>query len=319
MSIVESSKVSICFLVWKMTGCFTHLIDFYIAIASCQMGLTMIHFPNIDPVAFTIPLIELQVRWYGIIFAFAMISAASLYSNLLENDGISKLERRQHIDFCFPMMIFCTLFFARLFEAIFYSPQLLLSFQDFFNFRGGGLASHGAIIGTIIAVTVSPSPKGLNECGVFDRISIVSVVAGIFIRIGNFINQELLGTHSAMPWAIIYRGEDSIARHPVVLYEALGYAMIFAIIWCQRYRISLKTDPSKRLPDGLFACLNICAISALRFFCEYFKEEQSQWFIPFESISLTMGQVLSLMVLAAIITAAPICYRCNGENKRKAP
>ncbi|MDO4191517.1 MAG: prolipoprotein diacylglyceryl transferase [Bacteroidales bacterium] len=148
-----------------------------------------------------------------------------------------------------------------------------------------GLASHGATLGLMLAVLLFSKQKKISWLLLFDLFAIATPLAGCFIRIGNFFNSEILGTASALPWAIIFADVDPLPRHPVQLYEAIAYALIFLVnivIW-RRHRAG----------DGLFLGLNLTLVCVVRLALECIKEEQADFAPPL----LTMGQWLTLPFL----------------------
>lgn len=156
----------------------------------------------------------------------------------------------------------------------------------------GGLASHGAVLGLLIGMTLFyfRSRREFPMVSFFriiDLIVIPSMYAAVLIRLGNFINQEILGTVTTSPFAIVFGhpagGHPPLPRHPAQLYEACFYLLSFLVF--------LRFSPKWLFPAGRIA--GICFIStfAFRFFIEFIKEEQSHHLVHHV---LTMGQYLSL-------------------------
>ncbi|MBA3604023.1 MAG: prolipoprotein diacylglyceryl transferase [Parachlamydiaceae bacterium] len=158
----------------------------------------------------------------------------------------------------------------------------------------GGLASHGGTLGVLLAVffysrwTKKKFPE-LNFFTLGDLLTIPTAFAVLFIRLGNFVNQEILGTPTTLPWGVIFGhpadGSTPAPRHPVQLYEALAYLLTFVlllILWKLR---------KKPWPQGFFLGLFLICIFGSRFFLEYFKAPQDS--ILDESL-LQAGQILSL-------------------------
>jgi phosphatidylglycerol---prolipoprotein diacylglyceryl transferase len=192
-------------------------------------------------------------------------------------------------------IIIGTLVGARLGEVIFYDfPLFWQNPMEILMIWHGGLASHGAAIGILLSLylfylrkkSLLPSQSFM---GFLDLFVIPLPVAFACIRLGNFVNQEILGTPSNVPWAIIFGNPVDrlpiVARHPVMLYEAAAYLALFAVmytIWVKN-RVRLKTG----MISGIFFIL---AFSA-RFVLEFFKVSQSAYnLVP----GLDMGQVLSI-------------------------
>ncbi|MCX6987622.1 MAG: prolipoprotein diacylglyceryl transferase [Chlamydiae bacterium] len=186
---------------------------------------------------------------------------------------------------------------ARLGDVFFYQGWNLLIQDPFLIFRiwEGGLASHGGALGVIIALILTSKKKifqnaGLSLLSLLDLIVIPTAFLACLIRIGNFINQEILGTTTSIAWAVIFGhpadGSLAVPRHPVQLYEALVYLALFICLGsCWKKWFMLKR------PGRLFG-LFIALLFFSRFFLEFFKVEQSA--LISLSSSLTMGQYLSI-------------------------
>lgn len=167
----------------------------------------------------------------------------------------------------------------------------------------GGLASHGAAIAIIIMILcfgqwTKKFCKSLNWVTILDLVCIPTALAGTFIRIGNFFNQEVLGTPSHLPWAVIFpHPMDSslsvVPRHPVQLYEAIFYLATFVILFTLSHKPKVLINKGKLI--GSFLIL----VFVFRFFVEFLKVEQSE--IVSSVSQLNMGQYLSIpMVLIGL-------------------
>jgi len=199
-------------------------------------------------------------------------------------------------------MIVATVVGARLGHFFFYEHPMdyLTHPSELFRVWEGGLASHGAVIGIILAMflfshRIRTQAKELNWIRLLDFVSVPTALAGAFIRIGNFFNQEILGTPSELPWAVVFGHPADhsmpIPRHPVQIYEALFYFAVFFLLWRLTFRPSFLLTRGKLI--GLFLIL----VFGFRFLVEYLKTEQSH--IVSMSSVWTMGQYLSLPVIAA--------------------
>ena len=158
----------------------------------------------------------------------------------------------------------------------------------------GGLASHGGAIGILIALWVFSKRRRIAFWTAVDFTVIPTAIAAVFIRMGNFFNQEILGTPTSLPWGVLFlhpadRG-PIVPRHPAQLYEALCYLILFGILlWYWRRHPPFK--PVGKLTGLFLICLFGC-----RFFIEFIKVEQSIYLS--QSSFLTMGQILSLPFIA---------------------
>ena len=261
--------------------------------------------PNPALFDFNLPLLQRPILWYGLFFALGFFAAYQCFVRLLRATH-TKRDAARIADRLMLFVIVGTLLGARLGELLFYQdwrwwidhPLSILYVWE------GGLSSHGAAIGILIALMLavrSQGALGLQQkrwtCRfkrVLDWVVIPVALAAVFIRIGNFFNQEIVGTPTQVPWAVVFGhpadGRMAVPRHPVQLYEALTYLIICIILWRVWKRWGTWTFREGRLA-GLFFLLTF----GTRFFLEFFKEEQSLYLKP--TAWLTMGQILSLPMI----------------------
>jgi len=184
---------------------------------------------------------------------------------------------------------------ARLGHVFFYDWDLFKHHPlEIFKVWKGGLASHGGVIGVFIALylfylSIKDNFPHFSFLRLLDFVAIPSALAGCFIRLGNFMNQEIVGTPSQLPWAIVFGnaadGSLPIPRHPVQLYEAAAYLLTFLVLY------SLwKTKKYEENP-GLFVGLLFILVFGARFILEFWKVHQES---VFETASLQAGQLLSI-------------------------
>jgi prolipoprotein diacylglyceryl transferase len=173
---------------------------------------------------------------------------------------------------------------ARLAHVFFYDwPFYSVHPEQILMVWKGGLASHGAIIGMVLGIWLYCRITGkLYHWWVFDRVALATPFAAGLIRIGNLFNSELYGKATDVPWAFVFTRVDNVPRHPVQLYEALGY-FIVAIIMFSYYLRNWKT-----MRYGTLTAMFLVMANTVRFFMEYFKD------MPEVLGPFTMGQWLSL-------------------------
>jgi prolipoprotein diacylglyceryl transferase len=187
-----------------------------------------------------------------------------------------------------------TLIGARLGECLFYFPEyylkhpieIIVPFHDGQYTGIGGLSSHGAAFAILVFLFFTARNVRKPALWLIDRVSTTIPLAAFFIRIGNLVNSEILGTETTLPWGFIFeqRGE-SFPRHPVQLYEAMCYLTVFVVI----YRFYLKRVNSVR--HGTLLSLFLIMTFFPRFIIEIFKAPISE----FDQYSfLSTGQYLSL-------------------------
>lgn len=244
--------------------------------------------PSLFP--WNLPLLGRPILWYGLFFALGIFLAYLALLSLLRKE-LSQSNARKIADQLSTYLLIGILLGARLFDILFYEKLDTFLRDPFFLFRlwEGGLSSHGAVVGLMIAVFLyQKRHPHLTLLRLFDLLSIVAGITAACIRIGNFFNQEILGTPSTLPWAIVFGhpadGSFPIPRHPVQLYEAVFYLLLFGMMW--RLKSRLQTWTSGRL-CGLF----LIAVFSFRFMIEFFKEEQSVWL---HHSPLVIGQWLSI-------------------------
>ncbi len=240
---------------------------------------------DISPIAvsFTVADHTLFIRWYGIFFAFTFVYGILIFRYMF---GQEHRPKDDAYDLALYVMV-GTVIGARLGHVLLYDPQGYLSQPaKIFAVWEGGLASHGAVVGILIAVWLY-SRQAVNQTflWVCDHIGLAVPFSGFLIRIGNFFNSEILGKPTELPWGVVFAHVDSIPRHPVQLYEALCYLVIFLL----QLGYYLKRGNSG--PEGYLFGRFFIFVFGTRFFMEFFKEEQTVY--ETDSI-LNLGQWLSI-------------------------
>lgn len=260
------------------------------------------------PEIFTLPIVHWPILWYGVLFALGFAIGFPIFVNILTR-FLGKDQKRKAVaitDRLTVYMIIATIVGARVGHFLFYEhPANYLSDPlEIFRVWEGvrGLASHGAAAAIILALILfsyrirSLEPK-LTWIRLLDFVCIPTALAACLIRIGNFINQEILGTPTRLPWGVIFGhpsdGSPPFPRHPVQLYEAFFYLLVFILLWRLSFKKSFLFSRGKLI--GLFLIL----VFGFRFFIEFLKIEQSHLL---SSSPLTMGQFLSVpAILAGIL------------------
>ncbi len=258
------------------------------------------------PEIFVVPIFNWPILWYGVLFALAFAVGFPIFVGILTR-YLGKREKPKAIQITDRLtiyMIIATVVGARLGHFLFYEhPSNYLGDPlEFFRVWEGGLASHGAAVGIIIGLILfsyrirAIEPK-LTWIRLLDFVSVPAALGGCLIRFGNFINQEVLGTPTDLPWAVVFgHAADRsmpIPRHPVQLYESLFYLAVFVLLWRLTYKHRFLFRRGKLI--GLFLIL----VFGFRFFVEFIKTEQSHLL---DLSFLTMGQLLSIpTVIAGVI------------------
>ncbi len=241
---------------------------------------------NVNPVV--VEILGREIRWYGILFALGFVVGHYLMTKIFEIENIDI----KNLDALTYYMIFSTVIGARLGHCFFYEPEYYLANPaEIIAIWKGGLASHGAAIGILLALWLySRSRPEQPFLWVVDRIVITVAFAGVCIRLGNLMNHEIIGKPTDVPWAFIFKLVDDQPRHPSQLYEAICYAFIFLFL----YRLYFQKYTTQT-PQGLLFGWFLVLIFGVRILVEFLKEdqvvnEQDLVIIP----GLNMGQNLSI-------------------------
>jgi len=241
----------------------------------------MDHFTwDFDPVLASFQ--NIRIHWYGLMFALALLSNYLLMHWVYWRE----LGSTEDVDRLLWYCIGGTVIGARLGHVIFYNPAYYLSNPSkIFAIWEGGLASHGGVLGVLIALYIYQRKAIFNYLWILDRAAIAASFSGSLIRVGNFLNSEIAGTASDMPWAVIFTRIDQIPRHPVQLYEAISYAGISFFLFYLYQR-----SKTFNLNGRLFAWFLILIFSA-RFILEFFKINLNN---GSNNFLLDTGQLLSI-------------------------
>ncbi len=225
----------------------------------------------------------ITVRWYGLLFAMAFIVGYQILTWMYKRERKPETDVEQLTVY----MIIGTVIGARLGHVLFYNPTFYFENPlEILMVWKGGLASHGAAVGILIAMYIySNLKKDQSFLWVMDRVVIATALGGSFIRLGNLFNSEIIGKPADVPWAFVFTRIDDVPRHPTQLYESLAYLIIFIIL------IFVYKSKSKQLNDGFFFGLFLVLIFSFRFFVEFLKEVQSGFEV---GMILDMGQLLSI-------------------------
>lgn len=245
----------------------------------------MLTYPKIDPVAFHLG--PLSVHWYGIMYLAAFASCWFVLSY-----RIRASERGFTVDQLSDIIFYAAVGIivgGRLGYMIFYNWEHLIHKPwELFMVWQGGMSFHGGLIGCIVAIWLYGRHIGKTLLSIGDLVA-PAVPIGLGLgRIGNFINGELWGRATTMPWGMVFPEADNLPRHPSQLYEFfLEGILLFLVLWI----FSKKPKPSGAV-SGLFLIL----YGLLRFIIEFFREPDSQvGYIAFGW--LTEGQLLSLPMI----------------------
>lgn len=236
------------------------------------------------------------LHYYSMMWITAFVIGLYIMGKIYKNEG----ETKESLDSLFIYSVLGIMIGARLGHVIFYQRELFsedffsiflpFSFQGGFRFTGfQGLASHGAAIGMIIAMYLY-NKKTLNKTilWILDRVVVPVALGAVFVRLGNFINSEIIGKPTESDFGVVFKqlGED-FTRHPAQLYEAGCYVFVFFALLYTYW----KTKKANQ--EGFLFGFFLVMLWTVRFFVEFVKEAQVEgredyvWF-------MNTGQVLSV-------------------------
>ena len=270
------------------------------------LPLAAIAFPNIDPVIVSIG--PVAIHWYGLGYIVGILFTWWYAKRLLRNarlwpEGTSPMKPEDLDDFIVWAAIGVVVG-GRLGYILFYDFQRYLTNPlDIFAVWQGGMSFHGGFAGTALAIILFARSRGINVWTLFDVVAAGAPVALGLVRCANFINSELWGRVTDVPWAVMFPTGGPFLRHPSQLYEAALEGLVLFVM------LRLLTHAFLKLKSpGFVAGAFVTGYGLSRIFVEFFREPDAQIGYLFGGW-LTMGMVLSLpMVLIglwAMATARP--------------
>lgn len=261
------------------------------------------------------------VRWYGVLFACAFLFGYIIFSKFFKKEGLST----EKLDQLTLYIALGTVIGARLGHCFFYDTAYYLENPlEVLQIWRGGLASHGASVGILIALYLYVRKYKMSFLWLIDRISVVTALGGFFIRMGNLMNSEIYGRPTDLPWGFRFIRDHSrvtftdphtgeilgkhLPCHPTQLYEGLGYLLLFFVLFyvIRKY--------GEKLKDGVIFGWFLIALFSIRFLVEYVKFEQSDFEIDMISkLHMNMGQALSIpFILLGVVIL--VWVRKNGKT-----
>ncbi len=242
----------------------------------------------IDPILLHIG--SLQIRYYGVLFALAFLVGYYIAKKLAKEFN---LEEKLIEDFTVYSVIAVVLG-ARLFEVLFYNPSYYFSNPiKIFYVWEGGLASHGAIIALTLLTYFYTKKHKISFYKVADLFIIPISLGASFIRLGNFINGELVGKVTNIFWAVKFNDYEGL-RHPVQLYQSAYYILIFIVL--------LRIRKLKNLKEGTLFWSFLFLDGIFRFATEFFKDLPKDYGLHY--LGLNLAQYASLIII--LISIIPL-------------
>ena len=250
------------------------------------------------------------IRWYGVLFACTFLVGYIIFLRFFKKEGLSD----ELLDQLTLYIAIGTVVGARLGHCLFYGSGYYLKHPfEILKIWEGGLASHGAGIGIILALYLFVWKNKMSFLWCMDRITVVTALGGFFIRTGNLMNSEIYGRPTSLPWGFSFIRDRSkidffdpntgaligkhLPCHPTQLYEGFIYLLIFVVLFW------LITKYNSKLKEGVIFSWFLISVFGSRFFIEFLKFEQEDFEINMISkLHLNMGQLLSIpFVLGGII------------------
>ncbi len=256
----------------------------------------MLSFPEIDPVVFSIG--PLKLHWYGLMYAVGFLVFWWLGCIHAKREH-TVVQSREVGDILFYGVL-GTIVGGRVGSVLFYNFSHFLEHPLYLvKIWEGGMSFHGGLLGVVIALWLYQRAKGygfLRTCDYVAPLVPIGLGAG---RIGNFINGELWGRVTDVPWAMIFPNAGGLPRHPSQLYQAfLEGLVLFVVLWA---------FAKKPRPVGAIAGLFILLYGVFRFAVEFVREpDKNLGFIAFDW--LTMGQLLTIPMIIAGLAVLWLAY-----------
>ena len=253
---------------------------------------------NFDPIAFQV--FSLEIRWYSLAYIIGIILGWAYCKKRLIKD--------QHLlglfDDFITYLIIGIILGGRLGYALLYNLKYYLENPfEVLMVWNGGMSFHGGLIGVIIASQIFSSKHRVNQFLFLDLVALVAPIGIFFGRIANFINSELIGRATDLPWSVQFILIDNIKRHPSQLYEAFFEGVILFYLLNYFFRKNYLQNPGK------ISALFLIFYSLFRFFAEFFRSPDSQ--IGYLILNLTLGQLVSVIFL---IAGTILLYLKNNEK-----
>ena len=237
---------------------------------------------NFDPVAFS--LFSLEFRWYSLSYIFGILAGWILAKGIfIKEDSLKKT-----FDDFITFIILGIIIGGRIGYVIFYNLDYYLeNTVEIFKIWNGGMSFHGGLLGVIVVSILFAKKHNYNSYIYLDIVSLVAPIGIFFGRIANFINSELYGKETALPWGVKFEKIDEIYRHPSQLYEAFFEGLLLFLILIYFRKSSSAKNP------GFISGIFLIFYSVFRFLIEFLRIPDEQ--LGYVLFNLSMGQILCLV------------------------
>ncbi|RVT43755.1 prolipoprotein diacylglyceryl transferase [Sphingobium algorifonticola] len=261
------------------------MIDLFAANATAYLQFESL---GLDPVALNLGFFTL--KWYSLAYLAGILVGYWYLLKLIAQPGAPMA--RRHAD---DMIFYATLGIiigGRLAYVVFYQPAILANPADIFKLWNGGMSFHGGVIGVTCGILYLARKEGLHWLRVHDYVACCVPFGLFFGRLANFVNGELWGKATDVPWAIVFPTGGPNPRHPSQLYEAvLEGPVLFAILAWLFWKTAARYQPGKLV--GTF----LLGYGLARFFVEFFREADAQLMEFAQQTGLHMGQWLTIPMI----------------------
>jgi prolipoprotein diacylglyceryl transferase len=272
---------------------------------------------NMDPVLIRAG--SLVIRWYSLFLLISFYLSYRMVAGIFDRENVSR-----DTLFSYGLFILGGLFIGgRVMHCLAYEPEYYLKFPwdiikpwrgvlgqnaKFVGYRG--MSGHGSAIGIVIGIVLNAIRTKSSMIWMIDRIALFGPLIGFFVRMGNLFNSEILGTPSTLPWAFLFIRTDPVPRHPVQLYEAMAYLVIFLFV----YRYYVKRAGTEK--PGEFLGLVLTLVYSARFLLEFMKDKQSE---VESGLFLNMGHLLSIpmILIGLILLFRPVKKEISGPHNHQ--
>jgi phosphatidylglycerol:prolipoprotein diacylglycerol transferase len=251
-----------------------------------------INYPSIDPVLFNFGV--LKISWYSLSYIVGIIFG--YYYVLRINQTRPLVLDKKIFEDSLAYIIVGIILGGRLGYVFFYSPEYFISHPfDILKTWNGGMSFHGAVLGVVIAIYSFTKKRNIGFLYFIDYVAAAAPIGFFFGRLANFVNDELWGKVSSVPWAVLFPRGGYLPRHPSQIYEAIMEGVLLFII------LNLVFKSKNRDFAGRVAAVFLIIYATFRIVAETFRQPDEQ--LGYLMTHLTMGQILSLpMIVVGIIT-----------------
>ncbi len=251
------------------------------------MNFLAISFPNLSPEIISIG--GFSIKWYGLAYVVSILIGWKYISVISKNNG--SIVSKKNIDDLVVWIAIGIILGGRLGYVFFYQPiEYIQKPIEIIAIWNGGMSFHGGLIGVLVSIIIFSKVRNISIFYISDMLAIVTPIGLFFGRLANFINQELWGKVTAVPWAVKFPSGGYLPRHPSQVYEALLEGLLLYLILGALWHFTkIRNKP------GILTGIFVSGYSIFRVFVEFFREPDSNLGYIFYIFS--MGQILSAPLL----------------------